>query len=167
MPGPSAATTSVRPRAEFHLHAPQSFFRDAANGPAPSGMNRGDGAPFRIGQQDGNAIGGLHDEQDAALAGDQSVALRRCARRIAAQSAVFAELTSGRCRNESAAAQRRAFCRRRALRKNFSRFSSTRSRVSQSVKPRFRTFSADVSLPRPPSREVASSLAPPGRVLKP
>ena len=67
MPGPSAATTSSGPRAKFHVHAAQSFFGDAAQRAAPAGVNRGDGAAFRIGEQNGNAIGSLYDEQHAAV----------------------------------------------------------------------------------------------------
>ena len=77
------------PRAEFHLHAPQSFFRNPANGPAPSGMDRSDGAPFCIGKQNRNAIGGLHHQQDARLASNQSVASRRYLGGIARSSAVI------------------------------------------------------------------------------
>src|SRR5277367_1211463 len=52
--------------------------------------------------------------------------------------------------------------------KNFPRFCRTRSRESQSVNPRFRTFSVGLCvLAFAPSRFVINSLAPPGRVLKP
>ena len=49
----------LRARAKFHLHAAESFFRDALRRAAPAGMNRGDGAVLGVGEQDGNAIGGL------------------------------------------------------------------------------------------------------------
>ena len=67
----------LRARAKFHVHAAQSFFSDPRRRAAPAGMNRGDGLVLCVGKQDGNAIGGLHDEKDARLARDERVALRR------------------------------------------------------------------------------------------
>ena len=62
------------PRAEFHLHAAQRFFGDALRRAAPAGMNRGHGGLLSIGQQDGNAVGGLDRQQNAGFARDQGIA---------------------------------------------------------------------------------------------
>ena len=71
---------SCGPRAKFHLHPAESFFRDALRGAAPAGMNGGDGAVFCVGEQDGDAIGGLHGEQYTRFAGDKRVTFRGLAR---------------------------------------------------------------------------------------
>src|ERR1700751_5327555 len=57
--------------AELHLHAAESFCRDSADCAAPAGMNRGDCAALRVGEENGNAVSGLYDEQDASLAGGE------------------------------------------------------------------------------------------------
>ena len=64
----------LRAGAKFHLHAAEGFFRDALRGAAPAGMNRGDGALLGVGEQDGNAVGGLDGQQHAGLASDEGVA---------------------------------------------------------------------------------------------
>src|SRR4029077_17892464 len=69
-------------RTELHLHTTQRFCRDAASRAAPAGMNRSDCAALRIGEQDRNAVGGLHDEQNAWLASDESVASPGCFARL-------------------------------------------------------------------------------------
>lgn len=55
--------------AEFQLHAADGFLRDAGEGAAPSGMDRGDGALFGIDEENGHAIGGLDGEENAGLLG--------------------------------------------------------------------------------------------------
>ena len=56
------------PRAEFHLHAAESFCGYAGQRAAPAGMNRRDRTPFRVGQKNGNAIRRLNSQQNAAIA---------------------------------------------------------------------------------------------------
>jgi hypothetical protein len=60
--------------AEVHAHLAESFFRNASERPAPAGMNRGDGALLWIDQQNRNAIGRLHAEQQAGRVGERSIA---------------------------------------------------------------------------------------------
>ena len=64
------------PGAKLHLHPPQRFCSDAMNCAAPAGVNCSDRMALRVCEQNGNAVSNLHDEQDAALARDESVALR-------------------------------------------------------------------------------------------
>jgi len=64
----------LRAGAKFHLHAAQRFFGDALRRAAPSGMNRGYCRLLSIGQQDGNAVGGLDRQQNAGFARDQGIA---------------------------------------------------------------------------------------------
>lgn len=48
--------------AEFELHAADGLLRDSGESAAPTGMNGGNGALFRIHQEDRDAIGGLNAE---------------------------------------------------------------------------------------------------------
>jgi|SRR5712692_1509476 len=74
--------------AEFHLHATDGFCDDALKSAAPSGMNGGDGAGRGIDQKNGNAVGSLHAEEEARLAGGRSVTCpgRQAATRIGGRS---------------------------------------------------------------------------------
>ena len=66
---------------ELHLHLADGFRNDALEGAAPTGMNGGDGAPFRVDEENWNAIGGLDAQEEAGAAGGGGVALaefRRC-----------------------------------------------------------------------------------------
>ena len=49
--------------AEVHLHLADSFDDDALEGVTPAGMNGGDGALFRVDEENGDAIGGLDSEE--------------------------------------------------------------------------------------------------------
>src|SRR5258708_31004179 len=49
---------------EVHLHLADSFDDDALKGAAPTGMNGGDGALFRIDEENGNAVGGLYTQEE-------------------------------------------------------------------------------------------------------
>ena len=70
----------LRARAEKHAHAADGFFSDAFQGAAPAGMNRGDDAVVGVGQQNGNAIGGLHGDEQSGSRGDERVALQNVRR---------------------------------------------------------------------------------------
>lgn len=72
---PERGDDVLRARAKFHLHPTKSFFSDALRRSAPARMNRGDGAMFRIGEQNRNAIGRLHHQQRPRFASDERVAL--------------------------------------------------------------------------------------------
>ena len=74
--GPMRGDHVLGPRAEFHLHATERFCGDALKRAAPAGMNRSDGALLRVGEQDGNAVRRLHDEQNAGIAREERIALR-------------------------------------------------------------------------------------------
>ena len=93
-----------RPRAKFHLHAAQSFFSDATHGAAPAGVYGSHGMIFCVGEQNRDAIGGLHDEKHAGFASDQRVPLQwlyRCETRPLCRR-------DARYRSESGAARRPA-----------------------------------------------------------
>lgn len=51
------------------------FFSDAGEGAAPTGVDGGDGALFRVNQENGNAVGGLHGEEQAGRFCERSVTL--------------------------------------------------------------------------------------------
>jgi len=63
--------------AEFHLHFPDGFGRDALERASPAGMNRSDGAPFRIDQKNRDAVGRLNAEKKPRVAGCGRVASAR------------------------------------------------------------------------------------------
>jgi len=44
---------------ELHLHLADGFHDDAGQSATPASVNGGDGALFRVDQQNGDAIGGL------------------------------------------------------------------------------------------------------------
>ena len=50
--------------AKFHLHLPEGLRNDALKGAAPTGMDSGDGAPFRIDKENRDAIGGLDAKEE-------------------------------------------------------------------------------------------------------
>ena len=66
-------------RTKFHLHAANGFCDDALKSAAPSRVNGSDGSSLGIDEKNGNAVGGLHPEQEARLAGGRSVAAARLA----------------------------------------------------------------------------------------
>jgi len=59
--------------AEFELQAADCFLRDASEGAAPSGVNGGDGTPFWIDDENGNAVGGLDAQENAGAIGGGGV----------------------------------------------------------------------------------------------
>ncbi len=58
---------------ELHLHLADGFDDDAGKSAAPAGVNGGDGAFFRIDQEDGDAVGGLDAEEQARAVGDRGI----------------------------------------------------------------------------------------------
>ena len=65
----------LRAGAECETHAADAGFDNTFKGPAPAGVEGGDGALLAIGDEDGNAIGGLNGEEQAGVRGDLSVGL--------------------------------------------------------------------------------------------
>ena len=65
----------------MHLHLADSFDDDALKGAAPTGMNGGDGALFRIDEENGNAVGGLDAEEKAGTVRGGGIAVARFGRR--------------------------------------------------------------------------------------
>ena len=63
-----------RVAAELHLHLANGFGDDALEGAAPTGVNSGDYALFRIDDQDGSAVGGAHAEEKAGSSCGYSIA---------------------------------------------------------------------------------------------
>ena len=61
----------------MHLHLADGFDNDALKCAAPTGMNGGDGALFRVDEENRNAIGGLDAEEEAGTVGGGGVALAR------------------------------------------------------------------------------------------
>jgi len=51
--------------AEFELHTADGFLRDAGKGAPPTRMDGGNGALFRIDEENGHTVGGLNAEQEA------------------------------------------------------------------------------------------------------
>jgi len=49
----------------MHLHLADSFNGDAGERAAPSGVDGGYGAVFGVGEEYGDAVGGLHAEKEA------------------------------------------------------------------------------------------------------
>lgn len=68
-------------RAELHPHLADGFRDDALKRAAPTRMNSANHSLLRIDEENGNAIGGLHAEEQARLICDGSVAAARFARR--------------------------------------------------------------------------------------
>ena len=60
--------------AEFKLHPADGFLSDAGEGAAPTGVNGGDRALFRIDKEYRHAIGGLDGKEQAGAVGDGGVA---------------------------------------------------------------------------------------------
>ncbi len=60
--------------AELHLHLADGFDDDALQRAAPAGMDGSDGAFFRIDEENGDTVGGLHTEKETGAVGDRSVA---------------------------------------------------------------------------------------------
>jgi len=60
-------------RAEFHSHFAENFLGDARECAAPAGVDGGDYAAARVGEEDGDAIGGLHGEKYAGRLRDERV----------------------------------------------------------------------------------------------
>ena len=67
----------LRAGAECETHAADAGFDNTFKGAAPAGVEGGDGALLAIGDEDGNAIGGLNGEEQAGVRGDLSVGLVR------------------------------------------------------------------------------------------
>lgn len=68
--------------AVFELHAAERFHRDAAQGAAPAGVNRGNHAIPGVDQEDGDAIGGLDGEEQTGFGGGGSIAFARVGRTV-------------------------------------------------------------------------------------
>jgi len=96
--GPNGHSNFFRPRAKPTGHLAQRFCHDAANRAAPPRVHRGDGMVGRIGDQDGNAIGGTNCQDESGLIGDQSVGLAAYSRSIGKDHTVGMDLTNGRRR---------------------------------------------------------------------
>lgn len=60
---------------ELHLHLADGFNDDALECAAPAGMNGGNGAFFRVDQENGNAVSGLDAQEEAGAVGGGGVAL--------------------------------------------------------------------------------------------
>ncbi len=60
---------------ELHLHLADSFDEDAGEGATPAGMDGGDGALFRVDEEDRDAVRGLDAEEEARTVGGGSIAL--------------------------------------------------------------------------------------------
>jgi len=116
---------------EVHLHLADGFDNDTGEGAAPSGVNGGDSALFGVDEENGDAIGGLDGEEQAGAVGDGGVALADLGRGgVEKMDDVGMDLLQG---DEFQVVAPRADWKRR-------RFSRTFSLVSQSVKPRLRSF---------------------------
>lgn len=63
----------LRAGAEGETHGPDAGFDDTLDCSAPAGMKGGDGALLAIGNQHGNAVGGLNGEEQAGFRGHLSV----------------------------------------------------------------------------------------------
>jgi hypothetical protein len=64
---------------EVHLHLADGFGSDALERATPAGVNGGDGAFFDVNEEDGDAVGRLHGEEEAGCVGDGGVAFAgRC-----------------------------------------------------------------------------------------
>ena len=57
----------------MHLHGANGFGDDAGESAAPTRVNGGDGALLGVDQEDRNAVGGLHGEEEARSIGDQTI----------------------------------------------------------------------------------------------
>ncbi len=68
--------------AEFELHAADSLLGDSGESAAPTGMNGGNSALFRIYQEDRNAIGGLNGKEKAGTIRGGGVALAKVGRQL-------------------------------------------------------------------------------------
>jgi hypothetical protein len=66
-----------RPGLKLHLHLAYRFDDDALKCAAPTGVDGGDGALFRVYEEDRDAVGGLHTEEKAGTVGGGGVALAR------------------------------------------------------------------------------------------
>jgi hypothetical protein len=60
---------------ELHLHLADGFDDDALERAAPASMNGGDGTPFEVDQEKGDAVGGLDGQEEAGAVGGGGVAL--------------------------------------------------------------------------------------------
>ena len=146
-------------RAEFHVHAPESFRGDAAERAAPSGVNRGDGAPLRIGEKDGNAVRGLHHEQQAGLAREERVALGRVLRAGVRRIHAMRDVGVNLAQRDGA-----QFVRADRAIEFSAIFEHARAGVPVGEAEIQDALALGSSAARPAE---ASSLAPPGRVLNP
>ena len=61
----------------MHLHLPDGFDDDALERAAPAGMNGGDGALFRVHEEQGDAVCSLDGQEKAGTVGGGGVALTR------------------------------------------------------------------------------------------
>jgi hypothetical protein len=70
-------------RAELHLHSTEGFYNDALERPAPSSMNGGNRALFRIDKKNRDAVRGLDSQKQGWTMGRGGItATRLCRRRL-------------------------------------------------------------------------------------
>ena len=60
---------------ELHLQLADGFHNDTLEGAAPAGVNGGDSALFQVDEENGDAVGGLHAEEEAGAVGGGGVAV--------------------------------------------------------------------------------------------
>src|SRR6267142_4279333 len=61
----------------LHLHFADGFDDDAPEGATPAGVNGGDGALFRVDEENGDAVGGLDSEEKARPVGGGGITAAR------------------------------------------------------------------------------------------
>ena len=76
--GADGGNEILRAGTELEPHAADTGLDDALDGAAPSGVEGGDYAEPAVGNQDGNAVGGLDSDEESGLGGDLSVASPGC-----------------------------------------------------------------------------------------
>ena len=59
---------------ELHLHPADGFDDDAGESAAPTGMNGGDGALFRVDEENRDAVGGLDAQEEPGTICDGGIA---------------------------------------------------------------------------------------------
>ena len=60
---------------KLHLHLADGFDDDAGKSAAPAGVDGGNGALFRVDEENGDAVGGLDTEEEARAIGKGGIAL--------------------------------------------------------------------------------------------
>ena len=63
---------------ELHLHLPDSLRNDALERAAPTGVNGGDGALFRIDEENRDTVSGLNAQEEPGAVRCGGIALARC-----------------------------------------------------------------------------------------